>query len=64
MRVHRRKSDQLELFGLADKANAVQTPQWRNLPTPTRQQITGLMTQLLMDHRQEHQTTEEEAGDV
>ncbi len=64
MRVHRRKSDQLELFGLPNRANTVPTPQWRSLPTHTRQQITELMTRLLMEHRQEHQTQQVEAGDV
>ena len=53
---HPTKPAQLELFALSDQARAAATPQWRDLPAPTRRTITGLMARLLMEHSLEERT--------
>ena len=47
---HHIKPAQFELFALSDKANAVTTPEWQDLPAWTRRKITGLMARLLVEH--------------
>ena len=41
---------------LSDKANAVTTPEWQDLPAWTRRKITGLMARLLVEHSLEQRT--------
>ena len=53
---HHIKPAQFELFALSDKANAVTTPEWQDLPAWTRRKITGLMAQLLVEHSLEQRT--------
>ena len=50
MRHHRKEATQFELFCLSDQANRVTMPAWQNLPAQTRQEITCLMTRLLVEH--------------
>ena len=53
---HHIKPAQFELFALSDKANAVTTPEWQDLPAWTRRKITGLMARLLVEHSLEQRT--------
>ena len=55
------KSVQLDLFGPSDDSRPRNTPQWRSLPDQTRQQVTVLMTQMLLEHLG-NQGEEAEAG--
>ncbi len=50
--MHRRhtKPDQFELFGPPERMCLLQTPQWQNLPCQTRNAVTSLVVQLLMEH--------------
>ncbi len=50
MRRRHAKPDQFELFGPSERPDLLQTPQWRNLPCRTRNELTSLVARLLMEH--------------
>ena len=63
------KSVQLGLFGPPDDSQPLDTPRWRSLPDRTRRRATGLITQMLLEHRDSpaegsEAGTGEESGDV
>jgi hypothetical protein len=41
---------QFDLFVTGGGGSAAPTPEWRTLPSPTRQALTALMTRLIFDH--------------
>ncbi len=55
----RTKPAQLDLFGPTGRPCSLPTPQWRNLPRPTRRKLTELMSRLLMEHHPNRGSTRE-----
>jgi hypothetical protein len=47
---HQSEKQQFDLFATGSGGSAAPTPEWRMLPTPTRQALTVLLTRLIFDH--------------
>jgi len=47
---HRTRTQPFDLFGEPSRDDTVPTPQWRTLPTQTREALTDLMMRLILDH--------------
>ena len=45
-----RPQQQMDLFGSGLPNDAIGAPAWRELPAEVRAALTGLMTQLILDH--------------
>ncbi|MDA9976239.1 hypothetical protein N9F34_05495 [Alphaproteobacteria bacterium] len=55
-------TNQFDLFSNSHDAKSAQTPPWQALPEETRQTLTKLMVQLILDHVDgEHAVQGEEA---
>jgi len=46
----RSKARQFDLFAQSAGGGAAQIPEWRTLPSETRQALTDLMARLILDH--------------